>query len=950
MGFLALKDWADRPGEENSAGAIVQRASAALSGLRDAQVFALVPPAIRGLGQSNGFTMELRNTGNLPQADFAAAKDRLVATASKDPLLAGVRATELADNPTLHVDFDQPKLAVLGLNSTDVSQTLSAAWGGAYVNDFIDRGRVKRVYVEGDAQSRSAPDDLAKWYVRGGSGQMVPFTSFATASWTTAPTTLSRFSGVPSFEIQGQASPGTSSGQAMARIAELAGEIPGTDVAWAGLSYQERQSSGQAPLLYGLSLLVVFLCLAALYESWSIPIAVLLVIPLGLVGAVVAVTLRGLENDVFLQIGLLTTMGLASKNAILMIEFAEQAEKEGKRVIDAALEAATLRLRPILMTSLAFMFGVLPLALSTGAGANGRIAIGTAVIGGMLTATVLAVFYIPLFLRAGAARGARRAGGVKGALGASGRPDGGRGVKRWIALPLLLAGCTTLQPAYDRPVGAIPAGWPVGDAALLNGEASLASVTYTDVFRDPRLQALVAQALANNRDLRSAVANIRAARAQYRIQRSTLIPNVAANGGFTESRGPVRGGVAGGGVATGGVMTGDGTIGGTTGGGTGAGGTVGGGGVATGGSALTSYTTASVGVTAYEIDLFGRLRSLSETALNQYFATEAAARSVRLTLVGDLASAWATLAADRELLAIAQDTVASAGQSVDLTRLRLDGGVSPRTDLRQAELVLETARADLALQTTAVARDRNFIQRLVGAPVADAQLPSGQADIADAFGPVPAGLSSTILIRRPDVVQAEYQLIAANANIGAARAALFPRLSLTGLLGLASTSLTGLFNTDAFTASVGPNVSVPIFDGGARRANVALSVAQRGQLIAEYEGTLQTAFREVADALARRATIDEQIAANERQRAAALDNFDLVTARYRGGIDTFLSSLIAQRTLYQARRTLVDSRLTRDDNAVTLYVALGGDPTLNGLPLESPEDGSRRLGDARPVS
>ena len=397
LGYLALKDWSERPGSENSADAIVARASAALSGLRDVQIFALVPPAIRGLGQSNGFTMELRNTSNMPQAEFAAAKDKLLAAARQDPLLAGVRATELPDNPTLKVAFDQQKLAVLGLATTDVSQTLSAAWGGVYVNDFIDRGRVKRVYVQGDAASRASPDDLAQWYVRGRSGQMAPFTSFSTASWSTAPTTLSRFSGVPSFEIQGQAAPGTSSGQAMDRIARLAGEIPGTDVAWSGLSYQERQSSGQAPLLYGLSLLVVFLCLAALYESWSIPIAVLLVIPLGLVGAVVAVTLRGLENDVFLQIGLLTTMGLASKNAILMIEFAEAAEKEGKRVIDAALEAATLRLRPILMTSLAFMFGVLPLAISTGAGANGRIAIGTAVIGGMLTATILAVFYIPLF-------------------------------------------------------------------------------------------------------------------------------------------------------------------------------------------------------------------------------------------------------------------------------------------------------------------------------------------------------------------------------------------------------------------------------------------------------------------------------------------------------------------------------------------------------------------------
>ena len=397
LGFLALEDWADREGAENSADAIVGRASGALSALRDAQIFALVPPAIRGLGQSNGFTLQLRNTSNMSAAEFAAAKDKLIAAASAEPSLVGVRPSELPDTPTLRVDFDQQKLAALGLSAADVSSTLSAAWGGQYVNDFVDRGRVKRVYVQGDADYRSAPEDLNQWYVRGADGQMAPFSSFATVGWGQAPVSLSRFSGIPSYEIQGQAAPGTSSGQAMDTIARLAGDIPGTDVQWSGLSYQEQQSKGQAPLLYGLSLLVVFLCLAALYESWSIPIAVLLVIPLGLIGAVVAVSLRGLENDVFLQIGLLTTMGLAAKNAILMIEFAEQAEKEGKRVIDAALEAAVLRLRPILMTSLAFMFGVLPLAIASGAGANGRIAIGTSVIGGMLTATVLAIFFIPLF-------------------------------------------------------------------------------------------------------------------------------------------------------------------------------------------------------------------------------------------------------------------------------------------------------------------------------------------------------------------------------------------------------------------------------------------------------------------------------------------------------------------------------------------------------------------------
>ncbi|MBN2971811.1 multidrug efflux RND transporter permease subunit [Roseomonas aeriglobus] len=397
QGFLNLKDWAERKGTENSADAIADRASAAFRGLRDAEVFALVPGSIRGLGQTGGFTMELQNTSGMSRDQFVAGRERLLAAATADPQLRAVRLTDLPDIQTLKIDIDQTKLSALGLTQANVNTTLSTAWGGRYVNDFIDRGRVKRVYVQGDAPYRAAPEDIAKWFVRGSDGQMVPFSAFATISWATAPTTLSRFSGVPAFEFSGQAAPGVSSGEAMNRMMELASQIPGTSVAWAGLSYQERLSAGQAPLLYGLSLLVVFLCLAALYESWSIPAAVLLIIPLGLVGAVFAVTLRGLENDVYLQIGLLTTMGLAAKNAILMIEFAEQAERKGARVIDAALEAARLRLRPILMTSLAFIFGVLPLALSTGAGANSRIAIGTAVIGGMLTATILAIFYIPLF-------------------------------------------------------------------------------------------------------------------------------------------------------------------------------------------------------------------------------------------------------------------------------------------------------------------------------------------------------------------------------------------------------------------------------------------------------------------------------------------------------------------------------------------------------------------------
>ena len=395
--FINLADYDKRSGKKNSADAIIQRASAAFRGLRDAQVFPLVPGAIRGLGQSTGFTMEIQNTGQMSEEDFAAARDRLVAVASSNPKLTSVRLSELPDVASLKINIDQQRLASLGLTPGDVNNTVSTAWGGRYVNDFIDRGRVKRVYVQGDAPYRAKPNDIDQWFVRNNQGGMVPFSSFAQTSWMTTPTSLSRFLGYRSYEISGQGAPGVSSGDAMNLMQQMASQIPGIGVAWAGQSYQERLSSGQAPVLYGVALIVVFLCLAALYESWSIPVAVLLIIPLGLVGSIFAVTLRGMQNDVYLQVGLITTMGLSAKNAILMVEFAERAEREGQRVIDAAIEAARIRLRPILMTSFAFIFGVLPLALATGAGANSRAEIGTAVIGGMLTATILAVFYIPFF-------------------------------------------------------------------------------------------------------------------------------------------------------------------------------------------------------------------------------------------------------------------------------------------------------------------------------------------------------------------------------------------------------------------------------------------------------------------------------------------------------------------------------------------------------------------------
>ncbi|MBB3692233.1 efflux transporter outer membrane subunit [Sphingomonas sp. BK580] len=501
-----------------------------------------------------------------------------------------------------------------------------------------------------------------------------------------------------------------------------------------------------------------------------------------------------------------------------------------------------------------------------------------------------------------------------------------------LAAGTALAGCS-LAPTYVRPAAPVPTSWPVGDAYLRQSEARLPSVTYRDIFRDQRLQAIIDQALANNRDLRVAVANIEATRAQYRIQRADLFPQVNATGAYSYrdsgSSGVVTGtnggGTTGTGTGTGGTGTGTGT------GGTGAGGTGTGTGVTTVSSARSTFQ-AQLGVTAFEIDLFGRVRSLTSAALSRYFAQAAAARATRLTLVGDIANAWLTYAADRSLLAVSQQTAEAARASVKLTDARLRGGVAPRTDLRQAQQILATAEADLAQQTTLLAQDVNALQLLVGAPVDPALLPGSIEQAAATIGELPAGIDSGVLLRRPDVVQAEYSLRAYNAEIGAARAELFPRISLTGLVGFASTALRTLFNSGSFNYSVAPNASYPIFRAGAGRAGVAYSVAQRDAALASYEQTIQTAFQEVSDALARRGTITEQLAANRRFYEAALDTLNLTNARYRGGIDTFLSSLDAQRQLYSAQQILVQTQLTRATNLVTLYRTLGGDSLLDATP------------------
>ncbi|MFM5741615.1 efflux RND transporter permease subunit [Aeromonas veronii] len=398
MAFIKLKDWSERKSPDRSANAIIGRAMGYLFSIKEAQVFAFNLPPIPELGTATGFDFFLQDRGGIGHDKLMAARNQLLGMAAQDPTLVRVRPNGMEDTPQLDIKIDYEKALAQGLSIADINNTLATAWGSSYVNDFVDRGRIKKVYMQADAPFRMNPEDLKLWYVRNSAGQMVPFSAFASTKWSFGSPRLERYNGVPAMEIVGEAAPGKSTGDAMAAIEQMVKQLPeGVGIEWTGLSFQERQAGSQAPALYAISLLVVFLCLAALYESWSIPFSVMLVVPLGVLGAIVAATLRGLENDVYFQVGLLTTIGLSAKNAILIVEFAKELYDKGMGLGEAVVEAARLRLRPILMTSLAFILGVLPLVISSGAGASSRNAIGTGVMGGMISATVLAIFFVPLF-------------------------------------------------------------------------------------------------------------------------------------------------------------------------------------------------------------------------------------------------------------------------------------------------------------------------------------------------------------------------------------------------------------------------------------------------------------------------------------------------------------------------------------------------------------------------
>ena len=396
--FVRLKDWSERERPDQSVQAIAGRAFGALGQIRDAMVFPIVPPAVSELGNVSGFDFYIQARAGQGHDELLAARNQVLGMAGESGLIGSIRPNGLADAAQYSLDIDWRKAGAMGVTAEDVAQLLQIAWAGSYVNDFLDRGRIKRVYVQGEPGARATPEDIERWRVRNATGGLVPFANFADGDWRYGPQQLTRYNGVPAMQLQGSPAPGTTTGEAMAEIERIADALPpGFDVAWTGLSLEERESGDQAPLLYALSLLAVFLSLAALYESWAVPFAVMLAMPIGVVGALAGAWAGGFENGVFFQVALLTVVGLTGKNAILIVEFAKELQEAGEPLLNAVKEAARRRFRPILMTSMAFSLGVLPLVLSSGAGSAGRNAIGSGVLGGTLSATILGVVFVPVF-------------------------------------------------------------------------------------------------------------------------------------------------------------------------------------------------------------------------------------------------------------------------------------------------------------------------------------------------------------------------------------------------------------------------------------------------------------------------------------------------------------------------------------------------------------------------
>jgi len=893
--FFTLKPFDERRAPNLSGPAIAAALNRKFSSIQDAFVLTVPPPAVMGLGTFGGFKLYVEDRAGLGYDNLYQTLQSLIAKGYQTPGLAGLFSTFTVNVPQLDADVDRVKAKTEGVPLGNLFDTLQIYLGSLYVNDFNRFGRTYEVIAQADSQFREHPADITRLKTRNDKGEMVPLGALVKVTETHGPDRVMRYNGYPAAEINGGPAPGYSSGQAEAAMAKLADEsLPrGMAYEWTDLTYQRILAGNTAVYVGPLCILLVFLVLAALYESFRLPLAIILIVPMCLLFAIAGVWLKGSDNNIFTQIGFIVLVGLACKNAILIVEFAKRKQDEGSSPIEAAIEACRLRLRPILMTSIAFIAGVFPLVISHGAGAEMRQAMGIAVFSGMIGVTLFGLFLTPVFYVT-----LMRLGGKKEtAPEAKGHGFGTAGAAAGIATSFLLfvatpahAGWLTVGPDYRPPTNSVPAAYKAAEPGSWKEGQPLDTVpkgNWWAVFDDTSLNELEAQALQANQELKAAVARVDQARATARVARSDLLPGLNLAPSFNRQRYSPNA-------------------------------------VPSFGS-LTANTFSTPLDLSYEVDLWGRVRRGFESARADAQASLADYYNVLLTLQADVAQNYFALRSLDAEIATVTGTVALRREQVKLVRSRYTGGVGNQLEVAQAETELATTEAEAA--SLAQRRDEleNAIAILAGQNPSDFHLPAESAGNWEPQPPeIPAGLPDDLLERRPDVAAAERQLASANAKIGVAKAAFFPVLTLTGSGGYVSGDLDSLFNWDSRTWSIGPSLSLPLFAGGRNRANYKRSKAAYVEAVALYRQQVLVAFGDVEDSLADIRHLADQAAAQQRAVASARRAADLAGDRYRSGIVSYIEVVDADRDALAAERANAQLAGQRLIASVQLIKALGG--------------------------
>ena len=943
--IIVLDDWSERTEPALHAAALAALTTQELGTFQEGIGFAFIPPPIMGLGNAGGFEFVLQDRGNSGYQQLQTIGDDLVFEGNQDPVLTRLNNNFRANVPQLYLDVDRIKVKTLGIPLSEVFATLQSYLGSSYINDFNIFGRTYRVMIQADAEFRSKIEDIAQLEVRDQDGNMIPLSTLVTVSNTVGPQAVIRYNLYPSATISGSARPGFSSGESVQAMESLASRLlpPSMGFEWTGTTYQQLSAGGQAGIIFGLAFIMVFLFLAAQYESWLIPFAVILSIPFSMLGAMLATMFRGYDNNIYTQIGVVLLIGLSAKTAILIVEFAKQLrEQEGLPTLEAAVKAAQLRFRPLLMTTFSFILGVIPLVLATGAGSGSRTALGTAVFGGMLLATVLGVVFIPVFyvvvqklrdrrmpqteggpsgaepaggdpggVTPGGGRGAHASGDAVGGIEPAG-PEPAPGAARAIgamvlAVVLIGTGCTTVGPDYARPTTPMPDGAPLPDAwhmqameGLEEGEATLQR--WWTSFNDPQLDDLMARARRSNLDISLALARIQEARALYGVATGARMPIIDTGGTAGIARSNEAGLPAELGVATNAVLT--------------------------------------VGVDAsWEIDVFGRIARNIESALASYEASVETYRDVLVSLYAEVAFNYVEVRALQDRIEYALQNIAAQEESLQLTRDRFAAGLTSALDVAQAESNLADTKSRVPQLEQQLGFGLNRLAILLAVPPGTLDTELGDdADIPMPPDEVTRGIPADLMRQRPDIRRAERVLAAQTAQIGVATADLYPTFSLTGLFtfGLAS----GDGNTTGFGWNILPGFRWNLFDRERIRNNIRALEAVTDQAYISYEQTVLAALEDVENSMVayareqqRRMQLTEAVDASQRA-------VDLVHTRYIAGLTDFQNVLDSQRTLFQLQDQLAQSEGIVVQNLVLLYRALGG-----GWELSEPTtvgDGSRR--------